>query len=144
MASLSTDAGAARSVAWAHAVQLKPALAACVLISLAAHVGLVALSRGGSVRLGDDSHLERAATTMHVRMVAMPAATAPTAQIETAPTAAAGVTESQPPLPGSENTRAAEPLPTSPRAVATMSKERPAEAPSEATRTPGATTTTSV
>lgn len=81
---LSTGANTARSVPWAAAAQVKPALVACVLISIAAHVCLVLLSRAGSVHVGDGGMTRRHATVMSVRVV--PPAPAPLTAPEVPPT----------------------------------------------------------
>lgn len=73
MAGPSTGGQTARSAPWAAAVHVKPALLACVLISIAVHACLVLLSRGGSIRIGDAGPTHQPATVMSVRVVQAPA-----------------------------------------------------------------------
>jgi hypothetical protein len=73
MAWPSTGGLTARSAPWAAAVHVKPALLACVLISIALHGCLVLLSRAGSVRIGDGGPTHGRAAVMSVRVVQAPA-----------------------------------------------------------------------
>jgi protein TonB len=107
-----TGGPAARSVPWAHGVRIRPALALCLLLSLAAHVALLALSRGSSVRPGDGAASRRGSTlTVTVR-------------VEPEATLARHVQEARPAAPDAPDTNAASLAPRPPKVPAlTLSSE---------------------
>jgi len=121
---VSTRALAAPSAPWADGMRLKPALVLSLLLSMAAHGALLALSRGGSLHPGDGTASRRgSALAMSVR-------------VEPAATPAQPAVTARPEVPGQEHANVAPPNPSPRGARAEAASSELAATPTVATVAP--------